>query len=123
MMRNVVILTCMVVLSLAALVQAYVEAPYTLGRVVTESTTITLVEVVKVNKEKGLIIYKKLQDIKGQYAKDELKHNIGKRGFHPREWQNVMNWAEVGKKAVFFSNGEQSETCIGTYWYQCYKEG
>jgi hypothetical protein len=34
-----------------------------------------------------------------------------------------MNWAEVGKKAVFFHNGGASETCIGTYWYQCYNEG
>jgi hypothetical protein len=34
-----------------------------------------------------------------------------------------MAWAEVGKKAVFFHNGGASETCIGSYWYQCYREG
>src|SRR5207244_255667 len=33
-------------------------------------------------------------------------------------WQYVMEWAEVGKTAVFFHNGTQSETCIGNYWYQ-----
>jgi hypothetical protein len=31
-----------------------------------------------------------------------------------------MSWAEVGKEAVFFHNGGQSETCIGHYWYQAY---
>ena len=102
---------------------AYVEAPHTLGRCVHESTTIVLVEVARVNAEKNLIIYKKIADIKGKFAGTELKHNIGKKGFHEREWKNVMQLVEVGKKAVFFSNGDASETCIGSYWYQCYREG
>ena len=62
-------------------------------------------------------------DLKGKHPTDVVKHAIGKRGFHPREWQNIIAWAEPGKKAVFFHNGGASETCIGTYWYQCYREG
>lgn len=103
-------------------VQGYVEAPYTLGRVVEESTNIVLIEVTRVNKTKNLIIYKKVEDLKGTHEGDEIKHNIGERGFHPREPANIMAWAEVGKRAVFFRNEEASETCIGNYWYQCYKE-
>lgn len=103
--------------------RAYVEAPYSLGQVCKESTNIVLVEVVRVSKEKNLIIYKKLQDLKGKHPTQEIKHNIGQRGYHAREWQNIMAWAEVGKKAVFFHNGGASETCVGTYWYQCYPEG
>ena len=34
-----------------------------------------------------------------------------------------MEWAEVGKTAIFFHNGGASETCIGSYWYQCYPNG
>jgi hypothetical protein len=102
---------------------AYIEAPHTLGLVVRDSTNIVWMEVTRVNKEKGLIVYKKLEDLKGQHPTVEIKHNIGQRGFHPREWQAVMAWAEPGKKAVFFHNGGASETCIGTYWYQCYPEG
>ena len=34
-----------------------------------------------------------------------------------------MEWAEVGKTAVFFHNGGASETCIGNYWYQTYAGG
>lgn len=113
----------MLVLVLVPWVGAYVEAPHTLGRCVQESTNVVLMEVSRVNKEKNLIIYKKVQDLKGKHPKDEIKHNIGTRGFHPREWQNIMKWAEEGKKAVFFHNGGASETCIGDYWYQCYSEG
>jgi hypothetical protein len=116
-------LSLIVLLAAAPATWAYVEAPYSLGQVCRESTTIVLVEVTKVNKEKNLILFKKLQDLKGQHPQQEIKHNIGQRGYQPREWQNIMKWAEVGQKAVFFHNGSASETCIGTYWYQCYPEG
>jgi hypothetical protein len=116
-------LSLIVLLAAAPAAWAYVEAPYSLGQVCRESTTIVLVEVTKVNKEKNLILFKKLQDLKGQHPQQEIKHNIGQRGYQPREWQNIMKWAEVGQKAVFFHNGGASETCIGNYWYQCYPEG
>jgi hypothetical protein len=102
---------------------AYVEAAHSLGQVVQLSTNIVLVQVEKVDKEKNMIIYRKLEDLKGKHPTDVIKHNIGRGGFHPREWQYPMEWAEVGKKAVFFHNGGASETCTGTYWYQCYAGG
>src|SRR5215468_11894193 len=104
----------LVALSLVPSGPAYVEAPYSLGQVCHEATNIVLVEVTKVNKDKKLIIYKKVQDLKGKHPQNEIKHNIGKRGYHAREWQNVMAWAEAGKKAVFFHNAGASETCTGT---------
>ncbi len=103
--------------------RGYVEAPYSLGQVCNEAANIVLVEVARVNKEKGLVFYKKIKDLKGKHPTEEIKHNIGQRGFHAREWQGIMSWAEPGKKAVFFYHGGASETCIGTYWYQCYAEG
>jgi hypothetical protein len=102
---------------------AYVEAPHSLGQVITLSTNIMVLQVEKVDKEKNMIIYRKLYDLKGKHPTDVVKHNIGRGGFHPREWQYPMEWVEVGKKAVFFHNGGASETCIGTYWYQCYAQG
>ena len=102
---------------------AYVEAPYTLGRIIHESSNIVLMKVEKVDKEKNMIIYRKVRDIKGKHPTDVIKHNIGRGGFNPREWQYVMEWAEVGKTAIFFHNGGASETCIGNYWYQCYPNG
>jgi hypothetical protein len=98
---------------------AYVEAPHSLGLVCTLSTNILVIRVEKVDKEKNLIIFRKVQDLKGKHPTEVIKHNIGRGGFNPREWQYTMEWAEPGKTAIFFHNGGQSETCIGNYWYQC----
>jgi hypothetical protein len=102
---------------------AYIEAPYSLGRLVAESTNILVVQVEKVDKENNRILYKKIRDVKGTHPTDVLRHNIAKAGFHPREWQNCMAWAEPGKLAMFFYNGGASETAIDMYWYQCYGAG
>ncbi len=102
---------------------AYVEAPYTLGRVIHESSHIMIVQVEKVDKQNNVIVFRKIQDLKGKHPTDVIQHNIGRGGFNPREWQYPMEWAEVGKKAIFFHNGGASETCIGTYWYQAYGGG
>jgi hypothetical protein len=102
---------------------AYVEAPMSLGAVITQSTNIVLMKVEKVDKTQNLIIYRKVQDLKGKHPTEVIKHNIGRGGFHPREWQITMDWAEAGKTAVFFHNGGASETCINNYWYQAYAGG
>jgi WD40 repeat protein len=98
-----------------------IQQPLTLGAVCRDSTTITLIEVVKVHTEKNVIVFKKVADLKGTFADTEIRHNIAKGGYHPREWQNIMTWAGAGKKAVYFRNGDASETCLGTYWYQCFR--
>src|SRR6476619_5496065 len=102
---------------------AYVEIPYTLGRLATESTHVMLVQVDKVDKTKNLLLYRKIKDIKGTHPVDVIKHNIGQAGFSPKEWQTIMKWAEPGKHAVFMHNGGASETCIDGYWYQAYANG
>ena len=99
--------------------QAYVEIPYTLGRLVNESTNIVVMQVTAVDKANKRITYKKVQDIKGKHPTDVIKHQIG-GGFEPREPNTIMAWAEVGKTAVFFHNGGSSETYIDRYWYQAY---
>ena len=98
--------------------RAYVEAPHSMGMICNLSTNIVLMMVEKVDKEKNLIIFRKVKDLKGVHPTDLIKHNIGRGGYNPREWQYIMEWAEVGKTAVFCHNGGESETCIGNYWYQ-----
>src|SRR3954451_6127089 len=102
---------------------AYVEVPMTLGDVVRQSTNIVQMQVTKVDREKNLIIFTKLQDIKGKHPATEIKHNIGRGGLRPGEWEEIMKWAEVGKIATFFHNGGASETYFGTSWYQAYPQG
>src|SRR5258708_22966250 len=102
---------------------AYVEVPYSLGRIIQEATQIVVLRVEKVDTTKNLILYRKVQDLKGPAAPDVVKHNIGQGGFHPREWQTIMAAAEPGTIAVFFNNGGASETCLPNYWYQAYAGG
>jgi hypothetical protein len=102
---------------------AYVEAPYAFGRICAESTNILVIRVEKVDKQNNVVHYRKEKDIKGKHPSDTVIHNIGKGGLRPTEWKEVMDWAEVGKTAVMFHNGGASETCIGTWWYQCYGNG
>jgi hypothetical protein len=102
---------------------AYIEAPYPLGRLLAESTNVLVAQIEKTDKEKNLIIFRKVQDIKGKHPTDVIRQNIGKGGFHPREWQTIMALAEPGKMAVIFHNGGASETCLDLYWYQCYAGG
>jgi hypothetical protein len=127
MYRRVIRILLVALLAIAWLsprpARAYVEIPYTLGRLVNESTHVMLVRVEKVDKTKNLILYRKIKDIKGEHPEDVIRHNIGQNGFHPREWQTIMAWAEPGKTAVFMHNGGASETCIDGYWYQAYPNG
>ncbi|MBI1917794.1 MAG: VCBS repeat-containing protein, partial [Planctomycetes bacterium] len=102
---------------------AYVEARYTLPRVIKESTNIVVMKVVKVNKERKLIYYQKVADLKGKHPDNDIKHNVSVGGFNAFEQKAPIEWAEVGKVAIFFHNGGASETCIGKYWYQCYAGG
>lgn len=102
---------------------AYVEAPHSLGQVISLSTHVMVVRVEQIDKTKNLIIYRKVRDLKGKHPTDIIRHNIGRGGFNPREWQYTMEWADVGKTAVFFHNGGASETCLGNYWYQAYAGG
>lgn len=127
-MRQIIRLTCVIaILTVASWWtlsgHAYVEAPMSLGAIVQQSTNIVLMRVESVDKEKNLILYRKVRDIKGKHPLDSIKHNIGKGGLRPNEWKPQMDWAEPGKTAIFFYQGGASETCIGTWWYQAYGGG
>jgi hypothetical protein len=104
-------------------IRAYVEAPMSLGAIVAQSTNVVLMRVETVDKDKNIIVYRKIRDIKGKHTQEVIKHNIGRGGLRANEWKPQMEWAEPGKTAVFFHNGGASETCIGTWWYQAYGGG
>jgi HEAT repeat protein len=98
--------------------EAYVDATPTLGRLVKDSPYIAVLQVVKINPEKRLILYKKVADLKGRLALEELRQRITD-GSHPREPRTIMDWAEPGKTALFFGNDRVAQICLGRYWYEC----
>jgi hypothetical protein len=116
--------------------QAYITAPVTtLGQLCSWSTYVTAVQVQKVSKEKGIIIYGKVKDLKGKYPKDTLKHVFdvkntpahkgpGDVPVRPDEkaWRHAIDWAEPGKTAVMASlkyepYGDFGHTYIDGCWY------
>src|SRR5262245_62494201 len=88
---------------------AYITAPVqTLGQLC-GSTYVTVVRVEKVNEEKGIIIYRKLHDLKGKYPRDTIRHVFdlkntpqhkgpGDVPVRPdaKDWKHAMQWAEAG---------------------------
>jgi hypothetical protein len=110
-------------LTVAPAAPAYVEAPMSLGAVIAQSTVVCSMVVTKVDKQNNLIVFQKVADLKGKHPADTIKHNIGRGGLRPGEWEEIMRWAEVGKPAVFFHNGGASETFTGNNWYQAYPNG
>lgn len=121
--RRIVALMMLAGLWIVPRASAYIEVPHTFGQVVGQSTNVVLMRVEAVDREKNLIIYRKVRDVKGTHPQEVIKHNIGRGGLRPNEWKPPMDWAEPGKMAVFFYNGGASETCIGNWWYQAYAGG
>jgi HEAT repeat protein len=96
---------------------AYVDWAPTLGKLIKDSKDIVVVRVEKVSEEKRAIIFKKVADLKGKHAGEEIKHQITD-GLHPREPHTIMDWAEPGQLAILFHSGPDAVICIGRYWYQ-----
>ena len=116
-------LALVVLLVLPRKSRGYIEIPMSLGYIIQQSVNIVSIEVEKVDTQSNIIHFRKVKDLKGVHPSERIVQNIAQKGFHPREWQTIMAWAKPGKKAVFFHNGRASETCIDTYWYQCYGSG
>jgi hypothetical protein len=107
-----------VLLAAALSAPAHIQVSYSLARIISDSSNILLMNVEQVDREKNLIILRKLRDIKGTHPGEVIRHDIGKRGYSAIEWQNVMQSVDVGKPVVMFHNGSIAEVCTDRYWYQ-----
>ena len=115
-------LTPLALLLAASPAWAYIEAPMTLGDVVNQSNMITVLRVKAVDKSKNLIVYDKVEDIKGKFPTATARH-VCTGQLKEGETKTVLDWAEPGKTAIFFAKDGACETCIDLYWYQIYKQG
>src|SRR5262249_54664188 len=108
----------LIVLGMATPTWAYIAAMPTLAKVTKDASHIVVLEVDKVNRDKQVVIFKKVADLKGKDAPDVVKHKLT-AGFHPRQARTILDWAEPGKIAICFQNEKVSVTCIGGFWYEC----
>src|SRR5258708_36330094 len=108
---------------------AYIDGPPTFGGLVQyDATYIVVMQVEKVSRNKQAIIYKKVADLKGKYPADRIKQHVSRRiadapgpedNPRPRGGKSILDWAEPGKLAIFFHDGNRkvSATCVGKAWY------
>ncbi|HJZ94075.1 MAG TPA: VCBS repeat-containing protein [Gemmataceae bacterium] len=115
-------LASILLLTVNASSRAYIEAPMTIGDVINQSQLVTILRVSRVDKSKNLIVYDKVEDIKGKFPTAIARHVITGQ-LREGEIKTVLDWAEPGKTAIFFAKDGACETCIDTYWYQTYKNG
>jgi HEAT repeat protein len=82
-----------------------------------QAPDIAVLRVEKVSREKGVILFSKVSDLKGQFPAGECRHELS-AGFRPREPRLILNWAEPGRSAVAFSSGSTLQVCVGNFWYE-----
>jgi HEAT repeat protein len=104
-------------IGLPATVCAYVDGAPSLGAVVNGAGTCVVLAVEKVNREKRLIYFKKAEDLRGRHDGAAINHRITD-GAHPREPAAVLDWAEPGRRAIFYHTGQAGLVCLGRYWYE-----
>src|SRR5215469_10764543 len=102
----------LIVLGTAAPSWAYIAAMPTLGKVTKDASHIVVLEVDKVSRDKQVVIFKKVADLKGKDSPDVAKHRLTD-GPHPRQARTILDWAEPGKIAISFQSEKASVTCIG----------
>ena len=105
-------------LGTAAPSRAYIDSSLTLGKLIADANNIVVLRVDKVSREKQVVVFTKVADLKGKDAPEVVKHKLTD-GSHPRQARTVLDWAEPGAVAIWFRAGNVSETCIGGYWYEC----
>jgi hypothetical protein len=93
--------------------------PESLGKICSWSTHIVSIRVEKVDREKGVIVFKKVTAHKGQWP-DTICHSVAE---HRVEHDAILKWAEPGKSTVMFALDKPyffAYTYIDSLWYPSY---
>lgn len=122
MLRKLFVGVLVTSVALAAPARAYVDCALTLGQLVRDSANIMVLQVEQVSREKQVVVFRKVADLKGHSPDSPVKHLVA-RGLHPREPRLVLDWAEPGRLAISFGDGRVSLVCLGRYWYESAPRG
>src|SRR5437763_5229832 len=72
-----------------------------LGQVARDARQIVVLRVDRVSREKKVILYSKVADLKGTHPGTEVKHHVAGNE-DARESEAILHWAEPGNLALFF---------------------
>ena len=96
--------------------QAYIDVPpHTLGHMCSYSTDIAVLRVEKVDKEKKVIFYRKVQELKGKWPAEAIFHQVVSKDVDP-----VLESAKPDKTVVTFyvkTDHHAGYTYIDGCWY------
>jgi HEAT repeat protein len=115
--RVLAIALAVAILSPAARCEAYVDLAPTLARVVRESQTITVAEVDRFSRDKGVVLLKSVRNLKGEAPAEPIKHQVMKAG-ESAVPARILDWAEPGRRCVVFVSANVTLVCLGQGWYQ-----
>src|SRR5262245_66188275 len=110
-LMRLVLLTLALLLAAVTPARAYIEAPMTLADVINQSAIITILRVKSVDKSKNLIVYEKVEDIKGKYPTPLGRHVITGQ-LREGEIKTVIKWDEPGQRAILLHMKDACDTGI-----------
>jgi HEAT repeat protein len=96
----------------------YIDSTLTLGKLIAEADHIVVLQVDKVSRDRQVILFNRIADLKGKDSAAVVKHKLS-GGLHPRQPHLILDWAEPGAIAISFWRGNVAQTCIGRFWYEC----
>jgi hypothetical protein len=111
------LVACLILATWPSRAPAYIGGPpATLGMMCNWSTHVISVKVERVDKEKNVIIFRKMADFKGKWPADVIRQAIPP-GLAER--QRIFEWAESGKTTLMFAleSYRWSHTYIDSLWY------
>jgi hypothetical protein len=97
--------------------RAYIGGPpLSLGMMCWWSTHVMIAKVERLDRDKNIILFRKVRDIKGKWPTD-LQRHVFQPGFGSR--QHIFEWAEPGKTVVMcaLESYKWSHTYIDGEWY------
>jgi HEAT repeat protein len=88
----------------------------TLGMAIRHAPRITVLEVDRVDRKRGVIVYRIVATLKGERRSGPERHRIGTD--HAQQ-QMLLSWAKPGRRAVCFHDADCRSVCVGNCWYAC----
>ena len=120
--RRSFVVLLLICLGLTVPAHAYVDLAPTLAKVIADSKTIAVVEVVEFNREKHVVVLKEIRLLKGESSAEPIQHDVtaAEGAAIPRQ---ILQWAAPGARGVLFVSRNAALVCVGRGWYQVRTSG
>jgi len=96
---------------------AYIDLAPTLGRIISDSRQIAVVEVTRFDRDKHEVEFKEIESLKGDPSSQPLVQDVAPAD-GPVIPRQILRWAAPGARAVLFSSRATALVCLGDSWYQ-----